>query len=354
MKSSPGILIIRLSSLGDILHALPAFEALRKAYPGSKIDWLVAGKCRFLLSAVRGIHEVHVLDTSALLRFPPDRHAWKKLWDLIRNMRSRHYDLAFDFQGLLKTAILGLLSGARTRLGFSRELVREFPAHWFYHRTLSKPQEPVHVLQLNRMLAELAGTLSVSSPVDFLVPEADLQFVDSLLKREQLTDFVVINPGGGWPTKRWSLERYGDLAKRIKSELGLKVAVTTGPGEESYYRTIAERCGNDAPSHLHISFIRLIPVLRRARLVIGGDTGPFHLACALGVAVVGIFGPTSPIRNGPWTSGSEAIAHTLPCSFCYGRICATKNECMDISVDEVFAAVVRRLVHNEGSANAVC
>jgi ADP-heptose:LPS heptosyltransferase len=351
MNASLRILVIRLSSLGDILHTLPAFAALREAYPNANIDWLVAEKCRFLPAAIRGIHFVHALDTGALLCFPGNHQAWHQLWILIRNLRSQHYDLSFDFQGLIKTSLLSFLSGARTRLGFSRELAREYPAHWLYHRKLAKPQQPAHVLQLNRMLAELPGALPASAAFDFVVPDNDSKFVDSLLAKEQLTDFVILNPGGGWPTKRWSLERYGVLAKRIKMELGLAVAVTTGPGEELYYRTIAEHCGNCLPSHLSVSFLQLIPLLKKARLVVGGDTGPFHLACALRTAVVGIFGPTSPLRNGPWTCEDEVITHTLPCSFCYGRTCATKNECMDISVDEVFAAVVRRLANSGGSIN---
>lgn len=346
MNASPRILIIRLSSLGDILHALPAFADLREAYPNAKIDWLVAEKCRFLLNAVPGIDSTYSLDTSALLHFPSDRRAWSQVPSLIRDFRSRHYDYSLDFQGLMKTAFLGFLCGARKRLGYSRELAREFPAHWFYHRTLAKPQGQVHVLQLNRMLAELAGAVPSKSALDFVVAENDLRLVNFLLEKERLTDFVVINPGGGWSTKRWSLERYGNLAKRIKMELGLSVAITTGPGEESYYQTIAEHSGDCVPSHFPVSFLQLVPLFKKARMVIGGDTGPFHLACALGKAVVGVFGPTSPVRNGPWTSENEAITHTLQCSFCYGRTCATKNECMDISVDEVFFAVARRLANN--------
>jgi heptosyltransferase-1 len=352
MSASPRILIIRLSSLGDILHALPAFAGLREAHPGATIDWLVAEKCRFLLSAVRGIDSIYVLDTSALLNFGSNLHAWRRARDLIGTLRRQHYDYSFDFQGLIKTAVLGFLSGARMRMGFSRELAREFPSHWFYHRTLAKPPREVHVLQLNRMLAELAGPLPAPSALDFAVPEDDRQTADSLLRSLHLTDFVVINPGGGWPTKRWSLESYGELAKRIKMELGLPVAVTTGPGEEAYYRAISERSGAYVPCHLPVSFLQLIPIFKKARLVIGGDTGPFHLACALGTAVVGIFGPTSPLRNGPWTYDNDSIARTLPCSFCYGRTCPTQNECMDISVDEVFAAVVRRLANNGSSTNA--
>ena len=347
MSASPGILIIRLSSLGDILHAMPAFADLRASFPNSRIDWLVSEKHRSLLSAVRGIDTIHILGTKAYGDFP--------LRSLIRNLRSQHYDFAIDFQGLLKTAALSFFSGARTRLGFSRDLVREFPAHWFYNRTLPKPQGQFHVLQLNRMLAGLAGAVAVSAPLEFCVPENDSRLVESMLlmlRNEQLTDYVVINPGGGWSTKRWSLQKYGDLAKKITLELGLPVVLTTGPGEETYYQTVADHCGGVQLRHFPVSFLQLIPLYQKAQLIVGGDTGPFHLACALGVPVVGIFGPTSPVRNGPWRSEDEVVAHELPCSFCYGRSCATNDECMDISVDEVFAAVVRRLAKTGSSTNA--
>jgi heptosyltransferase I len=352
MNASPRILIIRLSSLGDILHTLPAFSALRAGFPNACIDWLVARKCRFLPAAVRGIDALHVIDTPSLLRFPPDRSAWNSFWKLIRDMRARRYDLAIDFQGLLKTAILGSMSGAHVRLGFSGELVRERPANWFYHRTPAKHQKQVHVTVLNQMLAQLAGAPPVSSPIEFIVPAEDELHVQSLLFQNRLNNFIVINPGGGWPTKRWNPERYGRLAKRIQAELGMPVLVTTGPGEENLFKIIADFCGDPIPIHLPVSFIQLIPLLRKARLLIGGDTGPFHLACALGIPVVGILGPTSPTRNGPWRESDEVVARALPCSFCYGRTCPTQSECMDISVDAVFEGVIRRLQSTEDASIA--
>lgn len=350
MNTSPKILIIRLSSLGDILHTLPAFAGLRASFPSARIDWLVGGQSKFLLSAVRGIDDLHVLDTK--LQHPGfrNRYDWRRVWNTIRILRARHYDFSIDFQGLLKTAFLGFTSGSRLRLGFSKDLVREPPAQWFYHRTLAKPQKQFHVLTLNQMLAGLAGASSTSAPCDFDVAEKDRQAIDSLLSKYRLKDYIVINPGGGWPTKRWSPERYGILAKKIQGELGWPVVVTTGPGEDIFYRTIAEQCGKPAPFHFPVSFLQLIPLLQKARLLIGGDTGPFHLACALGKDTVGIFGPTSPVRNGPWRDGDEVVMHTLPCSFCYGRTCGTKNECMDIEVDEVYSAVIHRLENRGGSS----
>jgi heptosyltransferase-1 len=348
MNASPKILIIRLSSLGDILHVLPAFSSLRQFFPESKIEWLAATKSAFLLKAVPGIDKLHVIDTSSLLRFPVDWTAWRNAKDLIRDLRARHFDIAIDFQGLLKTAVLGFLTGAHIRLGFSRQLVRERPAHWFYHKTLEKPANPVHVLTLNQMLAALTGAQMVSTPIEFAISEEDSQTCDLLLDEPHIKEFIVINPGGGWPTKRWDPVRYGMLAKKIQEELKIPVVVTTGPGEDEFYRIIAAQCGNPAPLHLQCSFLQLIPLFRKARLLIGGDTGPFHLACAVGTQVVGIFGPTSPIRNGPWRNEDEVVARSLPCSGCYWRACPTRNECMDISVEEVFAGVIRRMRIRKG------
>jgi heptosyltransferase I len=350
MNSPPKILVIRLSSLGDILHVLPAVNALRSTFPDATIDWLAANKSELLLTAVRGIDTIHLLDTHTLLRSPFDRSVWREFSSVLRGLRAQHYDFTLDFQGLLKTAFLGLMAGARTRIGFSGELVRERPAHWFYHRALQKPPRPVHVLDLNQRLAELAGASALPAPIDFSVPAEDYRHIDALLNKARIKDFIVLNPGGGWSTKRWDPANYGNLARHIQEKLDMPVVVTTGPGEQKFFETIAQLCGERPPFHFPVSFLQLIPLLKEARLFVGGDTGPFHLACALGTPVVGIFGPTSPVRNGPWKSGEEALHHVLPCSDCYGRTCPTKNECMDIGVEEVFSAVIRRLGDREDSA----
>ena len=157
MRTPERILIIRLSSLGDILHALPAFGSLRRSFPEARIDWLIEKRNSFLLSAVRGIDEVITLDTSPLRNSPWNPASWKPGCVLVRLLRARQYDICIDFQGLLKTGFISLLSGARTRIGFPRELVRERPAHWFYQRTPGPPPEPRHVVALNRLLAQAAG-----------------------------------------------------------------------------------------------------------------------------------------------------------------------------------------------------
>jgi lipopolysaccharide heptosyltransferase I len=343
MKPAGKFLIIRLSSLGDILHTVPAFQSLRTDFPEARIDWLVERRMAFLLSAIKGIDGIISLDTAGLRANPWNAGAWRGLCNSIRQLRSGRYDAALDFQGLLKTALLGLLSGARTRIGFSRELVRERPAHWFYHQTAARPADPVHVVALNQLLARLAGAGTAAARAQLSASAEDESSICSRISAAGLKDFVVINPGGGWPTKRWPPARYGALAERIGRELGLDIVVTSGPGEEQLFAELSRNCSARRLHHFPVPFLQLIPLAKRARLFIGGDTGPFHLACAVGIPVVGILGPTDPVRNGPWGAMDEVAVRVLPCSFCYGRTCPTQNECMDIAVEQVFQAAVRRL-----------
>ena len=342
MKAPERILVIRLSSLGDILHALPAFTSLRKSFPAARIDWLVEQRNRFLLSAVPGLDNIISIDTASPQSRPFDVASWRGLCRTVRDLRGRKYDLSIDFQGLTKTAFLGRLIGSPVRAGFGKLLVWEKPAHWLYNRRLDRVEGDRHVVEINQQLAASVGAVTGYSAVDLMSPPEAIHAAEERLTGLQLSDFVVINPGGGWPTKRWSPERYGLLAARITRELGQRVIVTTGPGEEELFREIAKNCSVQ-PHHFAVTFLDLIPLIRRSRLFIAGDTGPFHLACALGTPVVGIFGPTSPSRNGPWSPHDRCAVRVLPCSFCYGRACPTRNECMDISVDEVFALVTARL-----------
>ncbi|MEJ2109670.1 MAG: glycosyltransferase family 9 protein [Acidobacteriota bacterium] len=343
MKDLSKILVIRLSSLGDILHTLPAFSDLRHSFPNATIDWVVERKCAYLLSTVKGIDTVHVFDKGSALPASSDHNRPYPLWPMVRALRRQHYDLSIDFQGLLKTAFLGFMGGASRRIGFPAELAREWPAHWFYSQTLIAPRESLHVLELNRKLAAYAGARPFPFAYDPVVSKTDRDHVEFILETNGLSEFVVVNPGGGWKSKNWKPEYYGALTEKIRKELYLRVVVTTGPGEEILYEELVKHCREPLPLHLQVSFLQLIPLLQKSLLLIGGDTGPFHLACALQTPVVGIFGPTSAVRNGPWNDQDETVTKQMACSGCYKRDCPTDNACMDIPVDAVFEALRRRL-----------
>ena len=250
MNSQLKILVIRLSSLGDILHTLPAFFDLRNSFPDAKIDWLVGNSCSFLLSTVPGIDTIHVFDKNAVLSPPSGGSTHHPLWSLIRKLRAERYDYSIDFQGLIKTALLGLLSGASTRVGFSKRLVREQPAHWFYHRTGIHPEKPVHILNLNRTLSEVAGARPVSIPFEPVVALEDRRHVDSLIEKEGLTDFTVVNPGGGWPSKRWNPARYGNLAETTRDMAKICFSFLSNVSSSFYFLKLIMRQLRDIKSFL--------------------------------------------------------------------------------------------------------
>ncbi len=337
------ILVIRLSSLGDILHTLPAFQDLRQSFPRARLDWLIERRMSFLLAAIPGIDGIRVVDTAKLRRNPWDLSAWHEFTTLLRDLRSARYDLCIDFQGLMKTALFSFVSGAGLRIGFGSDLVREKPAHWLYHRKMSGRGGKEHITVKNRLLAHQAGAKPSAEPPTILSHAEDQEFIESRLKAYKIERFIIINPGAGWPTKRWPPDRYGKLASCILQQLSIPVIVTTGPGETALFEEMFRQCPDSGLFHFPVDFLKLIPLYRKATAVISGDTGPFHLACAMKVPTVGIFGSTAPERHGPWSSVDEAVCRVLPCSFCHGRKCPTHIECLDIPVDTVFAALVRRL-----------
>ena len=246
MQAPQRILVIRLSSLGDILHTVPSFRALRRSFPGARIDWLVEEKTKFLLSAVPGIDQIVAIDTVAPRRRTFSRSSWSSIVSAMRTLRGARYDLSIDFQGLIKTGLLSYLSGARTRLGFGRSLVWERPAHWFYSKRVERAGEALHITALNQLLADAAGASPAPGPIDLKIPESASIDVEERLARHDIRDFAIVNPGGGWPTKRWPTARYAALADRLVHRLGLQVgsmmdlAGPSGPGASLRVVGIAE------------------------------------------------------------------------------------------------------------------
>ncbi|MGH9422466.1 MAG: glycosyltransferase family 9 protein [Thermoanaerobaculia bacterium] len=268
------ILVIRLSAFGDVIHTIPAVVALRNALPEREIAWAVEPAYAELVEIVA--------------RVTPIRVALKQ-WSLSKIVAARRdvkgFDTAIDFQGLIKSSLIARASGARHRYGFSRDVIREKPAAWFVNRPVTINRSS-HVIEWNLDLARaLAPAIAGVPAVDF-APFAD----DPSGKLAGFTNRIVLLPGAGRPEKQWPAERFSELARQI----GSGALVAWGPGEE----TIAREIGAEvAPA---TSFRELAFLLGSARLVIGADTGPLHLATALGTKVIGLYGPTNPVRNGPY------------------------------------------------------
>jgi lipopolysaccharide heptosyltransferase I len=268
------LLVVRLSALGDVIHAIPAVVALRERY--DDVAWAVEAPYRELVQIVAGVRAIPV----SLKRwsFTNLREAW-------RNVRGPDVviDVAIDFQGLIKSALLARASGARERIGFASAFVREKPAAWLMTRRV-EIDPSAHVVDWNLQLA------GVSMPnVDF-APFARGDF--------DARGAVVLLPGAGRPEKVWPIERFQELAK----QLGDRALAAWGPGEEERARAIGCRV---AP---RTSLRELAQLLKSASLVIGGDTGPLHLADALKTKVIGLYGPTNPRRNGPYSQLNHCVS----------------------------------------------
>jgi heptosyltransferase I len=335
------ILIVRLGSLGDIMHAIPAQQQIARRLPEAEIHWLAEPVYAPLLANLPGVRAVWQADTKGWRR---RALGWWHAAGMLRKLRRQSFDLAIDFQGLLKSALLARFSGAAEIIGFSRENLREPAAERFYTRKIQAPNnQGKHVIELNLELARYLGCNGDSSPVIPLQipPDASARVIQKLKGFGLTKRPVLVNPGAGWVTKLWPPEKYAQLAVRIEDELDFPVLFTYGPDETTILCEIRESMGRPVRS-FPTSIMELAALCGESRLMIAGDTGPLHLAVALGTPTVAILGPTSPWRNGPFNRDDPVIKRYLPCSDCYKRRC-DQFICMEIPVQEVFEAVAHRL-----------
>lgn len=337
-SQSPRVLLVRLSALGDILHTLPALAALRRARPEAFIGWVVEEAGAQLLEGHPDIDALHVMPRRAW-RENPLKAALGPMRELIRQVRSRDYDMAIDFQGLTKSALWTRLSGARERVGFRGQDAREL-SRFFYNRPIYPRAQEIHVIQRNLALLRPLGVENPEVQFRVRLPEAARLKAEAIWGPEdERYPRVVMNPGAGWPTKLWSAAAYGRLAAELISEIGARVALAWGPGEEGLVKTALEAAGKVgaevgrrseeaiAPepgvhSLAPTSFVELGAVIERAHLLVAGDTGPVHFAAALGVPTLGLYGASDSKRNGPWGERSRAIQLTdPPCIPCWRTWC---------------------------------
>jgi lipopolysaccharide heptosyltransferase I len=329
------ILLVRLGSLGDIIHSLPVAATLRASFPRARINWLVDARQRAILDQVPVIDRRITVDPSV-----------RGFFSAIRKLREHQYDVAIDLQGLWKSAILTRGSGAARVIGFPRAHLREPGAQRFYSETPLVVSGP-HVIQKNLSLLRPLGLDSTKFVVTFPfeIPESVvLAEVHRRLRLGVGDRFVLLNPGAAWPNKRWSPERFGQVAAAIAARHGLPSAVLWGPGEQPLAERVVSASDGNAVSTPQTSIGDLLALARAARLMISGDTGPLHMAAALGTAIVALFGPTDPARNGPWSPEDVCVSKYGDCSCHYQRRCHRAAACfLDLGPDEVLRAVDQRL-----------
>lgn len=337
-------LVIRLSSIGDIVHTLPAVCALAHAHPEAEITWLVERQFAGLLQGNPYVRRVLRLDTLGFRRQFTSPGAWNQLWQDAQSVRQAKVDVALDFQGLLKTGFIAAWSGARERAGFALPWLREKGARLFYNSAANVPGN-CHVIEANLKLASRFG--AQKGPYEFPLPcsREDNEYAGAQTSgwRE---GFVVVNPGGGWISKRWPPERYSQLLRRIEAERHFGMALTGSPSEEGMISEILKMAGVHQARYVPSTLGQYIAIVRRAALMIGGDTGPLHLAAAAGAPIVAIYGPTHPARNGPFSPLDISLYSGEPVS--HSRRGTNPRFIESISVDQVMAAARLRLGRPRG------
>lgn len=334
------LLVVRLGALGDILHALPAMTALRQAHPDWGIDWVLEPRWRALLATEGGVRlspaqpivdNLHFAPTKQWGKAPFSRQTLDEIRALRAALREGEYDAVLDLQGAIRSAVLARFSSCDRRIGAAEPWERA--ARWLYTERVAT--RGTHVIEQDVELAS-AVVGDALRPVQPWLPMDPVagDWADKLLSATARSA-VLLNPGAGWGAKRWPVERYAVVAQGL-IECGCRVLVNAGPGEEALAEVIVRSTGGAATA-LACTLAQLIALTRRIALVIAGDTGPLHLACALGRPVVGIYGPTDPSRNGPF--GTQFIVLRSPRSRRdHSRLTAPEAGLLTIEPDEVLRA----------------
>jgi lipopolysaccharide heptosyltransferase I len=348
------ILIVRLSALGDIVHALPVLAAIKQSMPDAEVDWLVEENYASILSIAHGLHRRIIVRATKSFDTPEAvsfgglmgyRNAARFLWN-------QDYDYALDLQGLIKSAVWARISFADRVIGFDAPNLREPQAAFLYSQTVT-PHGPAgrqaggpagqHVIQKN--LSILSALDIKASAVDMpLMPRATADTTAAIEAAGGAMRYIVINPGAAWPNKRWPPERFGELAAALHQRSGLRSLVTWGPSEKDLAAAVISASGGAASPAPPTSVSDLAALMREAALVVSGDTGPLHIAAAMGAPLVGLYGPTWPERNGPWHPDDVVISRASVCVCHHKRQCLRGAPCIDeITLEEVVAASAKRL-----------
>jgi heptosyltransferase I len=314
---TPRIALVKLSSLGDVVHALPVAATLRAARPAARLAWIVERREALVLQGHPALDEVIVVDTRAWRRARRPAAVQGALAQVLavrRRLAAARFDVALDLQGLIKSGAIAAATRAPLRVGFDRRWGREPLGALFTNRHVTPPVSARHVVE--QYLALLAPLGIAERRLEFRLPAvaAAEARVDEWLATAGLKPqrrLVVLNPGAGRADKRWPVEHFATLAARLAHDAGAHVVVAWGPGEEGEARAIvsgASSAGARAllapPTDLHA----LIALLRRASVMVAADTGPLHLAAAVGTPCVGLYGPTAAARNGPYGAGHRTLA----------------------------------------------
>jgi heptosyltransferase-1 len=329
--SESRFLVVRLGSLGDIVHTFPAVAGLRESFPSAEIIWLTHPRWKALVESSELATEIWETET----------RSYASVREILARIREKHFTAAIDYQGLWKSAALPFLGRVPRRIGFSSHSIREFGVPLLYTDRVRSTL--THIADQNGELSLRAGARNGVGAVALSVPSLQEAFPVQLLRGFSIDRYVVLSPAGGWRSKCWPPERYGALCQQIRANLGLRCVLNQGPGDEACIAAVKAASGEAAPVAYNGSLVQLMALLRNALCIVGGDTGPLHLAVALGTPTVALFGPTDPARNGPYrtsgTPGKDIVLRGPHAKTTYKRGDKPDPALLELDVATVFNAV---------------
>jgi 3-deoxy-D-manno-octulosonic-acid transferase/heptosyltransferase-1 len=352
------ILIVKLSAIGDVVHTLPALNALRRHYPQARISWLVEEAAAGLLEGHRALDQILVSRRKSWVKglgTPQRRRHLRELLAFVRRLRSQRYDVVLDFQASLKgAALIALVRGSR-KIGFDRGLEHQEFSYWVLNERIPAVSMEIHALDRGLLLLRKLGIKCETVEYRLPITRAHHECADRLLSVYGLPTqrgFVAVNPMAKWETKLWDQEKFALVADRLQSRYQLAVVFTGGLEDRPYIASIMARMTTAAINSAgRTDLLTLAALLQRAELMITTDTGPMHIAAAVGTPTVALFGPTAPWRTGPYGQGHRVVRSRSACSPCFKRSCPYAVTCMaQISVDQVLSAASGLLFATASSA----
>jgi heptosyltransferase I len=338
------ILLVKPSSLGDIIHALPVLHCLRKRYPDAKIDWLIGSAFASVLEGINDLSERIVFDRKKFSRVGLSLQPTSDFVRFITDLRRRKYELVIDLQGLFRSGFLARAAGAAVRVGFAD--AREGAAFFYTHKIAPSPTD-MHAVDRNLRVGQLFGFVPEPVTFDFALDDGLREDVAAILRKQGIHDpdtFVAIAPGARWETKAWPAASFVRTIESLGESDPLQVVLLGGKEDVELCEQIAAQCRNQVISLAGQTSIRqMIALLERASVVLCHDSAPMHVAAALGRPLVCLTGPTNPARTGPYCRMQDVLRVSLPCSPCYLRKlsqCGYEHRCMrELRVEEVVARV---------------
>jgi heptosyltransferase I len=342
------ILIVKLSAIGDVIHTLPALNAIRAHYPDAHITWLVEEAAADLVVGHRALDRVLISRRKAWMHRLRGADRWETLKEIrtfLRDLRDTRYDMIIDFHALLKSGVMvGLARGTR-KIGFDRGMQHQEHSYLFLNERIPPVDMEVHALTRGLMLLNAIGIPTPSVDYDIPFGEADKLAARTLLNVQGVAGnrpLVAINPVALWETKLWLNDRFAALAGRLVRENDVDVVFTGGPADRPVIDTIVSMMTAPASNFAGRTNLKVLAALyQKAAVLVTTDTGPMHLAAAVGTPVVALFGPTAPWRTGPFGDGHQVIRTAPACSPCFKRQCDEHRcRCMsDISVEMVWTRI---------------